>query len=58
MAEPKPTLPNNDDDAAFAAAVEAGVASLDAGRGVSYEDVRRWLLSWGTTDELAPPECP
>lgn len=46
------------EDAAFKAAVEAGKASLDAGRGVPYEEVRRWLLSWGTDKELAPPECP
>ncbi len=44
------------EDAAFAAAVEAGKASLDAGRAVPYQDVRRWLLSWGTDKELPQPE--
>jgi predicted transcriptional regulator len=47
-----------DDDAAFLAAIEAARVSLDAGRSVPYEDVRRWLLSWGTDKELPPPECP
>jgi len=46
----------DDDTTAFRAAVDAGVA--DAGRTVPYEDVRRWLLSWGTENELPPPECP
>jgi hypothetical protein len=39
-------------------AIQEGIASADAGKVVSYEDVRRWLLSWGTKDELPPPECP
>jgi predicted transcriptional regulator len=50
-----PDLKEDDD---FLAAVKAGQASLDAGRSVPYEDVRRWLLSWGTDKELPPPECP
>ena len=37
----------DDDAAAFLAAVDAGIADADAGRTVPYEDVRRWLLSWG-----------
>lgn len=45
-------------DAAFVAAVEAGQASLDSGRGIPYEDVRRWMLSWGTEKKLPPPERP
>jgi predicted transcriptional regulator len=42
------------DAAAFEAAVGAGMASLSAGRSVPYEEVRRWLLSWGN-DEESPP---
>lgn len=57
MGEPTPT-PNPDDTEAFAAAVEKGLASLDQGRTVPYEDVRRWLLSWGSDRETPPPECP
>ena len=59
MAEPARPLPTDDDDtAAFVAAVEEGVADLDADRTVPYEAVRRWLLSWGTENELPPPSCP
>ena len=44
------------EDAEFLAAVEEGIASLDAGKGIPYEKVRRWLLSWGTEKELPPPK--
>jgi len=43
---------------AFLAAVDGGLADAEAGRTIPYEDVRRWLLSWGTENELPPPECP
>ena len=43
--------------AAFIKAVEAGIIDADAGRTIPYEDVRRWLLSWGTETELPPPPC-
>jgi predicted transcriptional regulator len=58
MAKPRPTSPPSEDDRAYKAAVEAGLSSLDAGRSLPYEKVRRWLLSWGTDKELPPPECP
>jgi predicted transcriptional regulator len=45
------------EDVAFLKAVEAGKASLDEGRGIPYEMVRPWLMSWGSDDELPPPEC-
>jgi predicted transcriptional regulator len=50
----QPTTPP--DDAEFLAAVEEGLASLDAGKGIPYDKIRRWLLSWGTENELPPPE--
>lgn len=50
-------MPDETDTEAFVAAVERGLASADAGRTVPYEDVRKWLLSWGTKDELPKPEC-
>lgn len=37
-------------------AVKEGIADLDAGRTIPYEKVRRWLLSWGTENELPPPD--
>jgi predicted transcriptional regulator len=49
---------DQEDSAAFLAAVERGLIDADQGRTVSHEDVRRWLLSWGTEHELPPPECP
>ena len=57
MSNTAQTLPE-DDSAAFIAAVEAGLADVDSGRTVPHEDVRRWLLSWGTENELLPPVCP
>ncbi len=57
MAEPKPK-PTDDDPAVFRQAVDEGLKSLDGGRSLSYDKVRRWLLSWGTDRETPPPECP
>ena len=37
--------------------IEEARAEVDAGRTVSYERVRRWLLSWGTAKELPRPQC-
>ena len=44
-------------DPAQVAEVAEAQADVDAGRTVSYEKVRRWLLSWGTGKELARPRC-
>lgn len=43
------------DDVADAAADAEGVADLDAGRVVTHERMKAWLLSWGTPDELPAP---
>jgi predicted transcriptional regulator len=51
---PPPEEPR--DEAAFRAAVAAGVASADAGRLTSYAKVREWLLSWGKSGELPAPK--
>ncbi len=32
-------------------------ADIAAGRVISHEAVSRWLLSWGTANELPPPKC-
>jgi predicted transcriptional regulator len=50
-------IPDDPDTEAFVASVKRGLASADAGRTVPYEDVRRWILSWGTENELPKPEC-
>jgi predicted transcriptional regulator len=55
----KPVLPDtipDEEREAFLAAVEAGIASADAGRTVPYEKVREWLLSWGKPGELSAPK--
>lgn len=31
-------------------------ADIAAGRVISWDAVRRWMLSWGTNAELPPPE--
>jgi len=36
--------------------IRAGLAELEAGKGVSNERVMEWLDSWGTEDELATPK--
>jgi len=44
------------DDAAEDRAFDAAEAQIAAGKIISHEAVRRWLLSWGTPDELPPPK--
>jgi predicted transcriptional regulator len=44
-------------DPAYVAAIEQARADVDAGKTVAYEEVRRWLLSWGTEKELPRPRC-
>ncbi len=56
MSEAARTQPQ-DENAAYAEAVAEGLADAEEGRTIHYEDVRRWLLSWGTDRELPPPEC-
>jgi predicted transcriptional regulator len=57
MAKPEPAPSPHADDRAFAKAVDDGLKSLNDGRSLPYENVRRWLLSWGTDKELPPPKC-
>jgi predicted transcriptional regulator len=42
-------------EAAFVDAVEAGIQDADAGHFISDTNVRRWLESWGSDEELDPP---
>ncbi len=58
MRKPTPIqLPDDPETAAKRAAIREGIASADAGRLVPHEEVRRWLLSWGTGKRLPKPEC-
>ena len=54
---PTPSIFDPADEAEDARAIAEAEAEAAAGRVVSYEAVRRWLLSWGTPNELPPPEC-
>jgi predicted transcriptional regulator len=60
MAGAPKIAPREDDSeqSAMAEAVREGLADIRAGRTTPYEKVRRWLLSWGSDEELPPPECP
>ena len=53
---PAPVAEMDDEErAAYLAAADEGIAEADAGKFISYDRIRRWLLSWGTDDELPPP---
>lgn len=39
------------------AEIEEGIKDAAAGRVASHEEVKRWLNSWGTDNEKAPPAC-
>lgn len=32
-------------------------ADIAAGRVISHQAMLRWIKSWGTPDELPPPQC-
>ena len=38
-------------------AIREGIVDADAGRMVDHDSVASWLRSWGTEDELEPPQC-
>jgi len=57
MAKSDPAAELTPEDIAFLEAVKAGKASIAQGRSISYEEIRPWLMSWGTEDELPTPEC-
>jgi predicted transcriptional regulator len=57
MTPPAPKPVADRDDAKFCADVREGIADADAGRVIPQDAIRRWLLSWGTGNELPPPEC-
>ena len=45
---------DEDQDERLVAEADADIA---AGRVISNEAVLRWIKSWGTPDELPPPQC-
>lgn len=44
------------DQRAYLAAIDEALAEADKGVFISGEAVERWLMSWGTENELPPPE--
>jgi len=47
----------DDDDPEELAAYEQARTDFEAGRFVTHDVVERWLLSWGTENELPRPKC-
>jgi predicted transcriptional regulator len=56
--KPEPAIFEDESEAAAAdaAAIAEARADIKAGRVISHAAMKRWLLSWGTPDELPPPE--
>lgn len=44
-------------DEAKRLSIQEGIAEADAGKFVPHADVKSWLESWGTDNELPPPSC-
>ncbi len=44
-------------DEAKRLSVMEGLADIEAGRVVPHSEVKAWLESWGTENELPPPLC-
>ena len=57
MSTPEPSLFYETDDLAEAAADARAEADIEAGRVISHDAMKRWLLSWGAQNESAPPRC-
>jgi len=55
MSKPEPSLFDEIDDAAEAAADARAEADIAAGRVIGHEAMKRWLLSWGAPDEKPAP---
>ena len=53
--EQPPYEMDEEEEAAFRAAVEEGLAQAEAGQFIPLEKVVAWLESWGREDELPPP---
>ena len=54
--KPEPAIFDDPDEAADEAAMAQGEADIAAGRVISHEAMKAWLLSWGTPNELPPPK--
>ncbi len=57
MSKPELSIFDEIDEEAEERAIEEAEADIAAGRVISNEAMTRWLLSWGTPNELPPPKC-
>lgn len=57
MPHPLPNLDIAEQESAYRAVLAQGMADFEAGRTVPFDQVRDWLSSWGTDQELPPPTC-
>jgi predicted transcriptional regulator len=57
MSSPAQTIFDEIDPEAEERALQDGERAADAGRLIPHEAIARWLLSWGTQDELPAPTC-
>jgi len=55
MAKPEPSIFDEIDEQAEAAADARAEADIAAGRVIDHETMKAWLLSWGTPNELPAP---
>ena len=56
MLDSEPSIFDEVDQAFEDAADAEAEADIAAGRVISHEAMKAWLLSWGTPNELPPPE--
>jgi len=56
MLDTEPSIFDEVDQAFEDAADAEAEADIAAGRVISHEAMKAWLLSWGTPNELPPPE--
>lgn len=54
--KPEPSIFDEVDDEAEAAADAEALADLEAGRVIPHDEVAAWLRTWGTPDEKPPPK--
>jgi predicted transcriptional regulator len=54
--EDEPSIFDQVDEEAERLADERAEADIAAGRVISHEAMMRWIKSWGTPEELPPPE--
>ena len=55
--KPEPSIFDQVNDEAEAAADAEGLADIEAGRVTPHKDVAKWLETWGTAEDGPPPEA-